>query len=103
MIDKIKNTPNNKIYIHPALEKLKQHDLKYNTDYVTTLKEFILSFKDLSHTADKLNIHRNSLKYRLQKIAGISNIDFSDQLLCAQLLCNFYMISDDTTTSKTPM
>ncbi|HHX23835.1 MAG TPA: hypothetical protein GX723_07495 [Thermoanaerobacterales bacterium] len=79
---------------------MKQYDVKHNTDYVTTLREYILSFKDLSLTADKLNIHRNSLKYRLQKITDISNINFSDQLLCAQLLCNFYMIDEDTRPDK---
>ena len=95
IISKIKETPHYKAYIHPALKKLISYDEKFNTDYFSTLKTYILSFKDLSYTSTKLNIHRNSVKYRLQKIVDICDIDFTDELLCAQLLCNFYLINED--------
>lgn len=90
LIGKIKQIPLSTIYVHPALENLLIYDQKYKTNFTDTLKCFIQSFKDLTATAEKLGIHRNSLKYRLKKITEISNVNLSDEILCAQLLWNFY-------------
>ncbi len=92
MVDRIKTTDYWTVYIHPYLAQLKEYDTKYNTDYFNTLKIYILSFKDMSYTAAALNIQRNSLKYRLQKINEITGIDYFNNRLCAQLLYNFYML-----------
>jgi len=92
MVNKIMRTEYHKIYIHPALNKLIAYDREYSTNYAETLRTYMITFKDLSATSAQLNIHRNTLKYRLQKIVDISGIDFNDNELCTQVLINFYML-----------
>lgn len=93
MIDKINQTRHPSAYIHPTLKKLFDYDKEYSTNFAETLKLYIVSFKDLASTSAKLNIHRNTLKYRLQKISDISELDYNNDVLCAQLLINFYMLA----------
>jgi sugar diacid utilization regulator len=94
MMEKITKIPEASVYIHPALKVLSEYDKTYNTGFLNTLNVFILSFKDLTNTAKRLKIHRNTLKYRLQKITELCNIDLTNHVLCSQLLCNFYMMAD---------
>lgn len=56
------------------------YDKTHNCDYVETLKIFFLNNYNLSLTSDKLFIHRHTLRYRLQKIEEIFNIDLKDSL-----------------------
>ena len=62
---------------HPALAALKQRDLANGTEYFRTLKAYFESGFDKKRTSEKLHIHRNTLQYRLDRIAPIlqHNID----------------------------
>lgn len=76
-------------YEHPAIEILKQHDKQFKTEYYITLKEYICSLCSHSETINRLNIHRNTLRYRLQQIQIIAGIDFLDIDTCTKLLFIF--------------
>ncbi|MBQ2650761.1 MAG: helix-turn-helix domain-containing protein [Clostridia bacterium] len=77
------------LHLHPGLKQLQIHDAAYGTDYTATLETYLVSFKDLSGAAEKLNIHRNSLKYRLGKIEELTGMDLADVQTCTHLLMNF--------------
>lgn len=58
--------------------KLIDYDKKYNTDYLETLYSYIANFKNQTELAKVMNIHRNTLYYRISKIEEIINIDLNN-------------------------
>lgn len=61
-------------FFHPALTELINYDTENKTDYANTLHAYIMKFKNPSDLAIELNIHRNTLYYRLTKIEEIMNV-----------------------------
>ncbi len=65
-------------FCHPALETLRQYDYKNGTDLYETLGMYLKHKKCIKDTSSALFIHRNSLVYRLNRIAEICQIDLDD-------------------------
>lgn len=63
---------------HPSLLKLLEYDKENNTDYTRSLYTYIIHSKNITESANALNIHRNTLFYRLEKIAAIMDIDINN-------------------------
>lgn len=84
------------IYKHPLIHKLKLYDQKNNTEFLLTLKIYILSMNNTASTTQSLNIHRNTLLYRLSKIEELGNIDLKNNYTCNHLLLSFYLESNMT-------
>ncbi len=63
-------------YAHPEIVRLQRFDNEHETHFYETLRAYVLSSFHLSDAARHLNLHRNSLDYRLRRIREI--IDFSD-------------------------
>ncbi|USG66241.1 PucR family transcriptional regulator ligand-binding domain-containing protein [Brevibacillus ruminantium] len=59
------------------LGKLHAHDLEHGSDFLRTLYYYLESSGNLIETSNRLYIHRNSVKYRLQRIREIIPIDLS--------------------------
>lgn len=74
-------------FCNEILGDLIDHDTKYESNLLTTLKVFLENESIIQTTAKKLHIHYNTLRYRLNKIQQISGLDFSnsEQLLNARL------------------
>ena len=49
-----------------------------NTDYVNTLSDYLTFGENLKVTAEHLHIHTNTLKYRLNKISELLNVDLTN-------------------------
>jgi len=62
-------------FVHPGIEQLALHDQLNQTELLATLRTYLESQCNQVATAEKLHIHRNSLKYRLQQIADIMGVD----------------------------
>ncbi|PJI08403.1 MULTISPECIES: PucR family transcriptional regulator [Clostridium] len=60
------------------LGRLIDYDLKKNSNLVETLKAYLDEDGNLSKVSDKLFIHRNTLKYRIQKMQNIMNCSLKD-------------------------
>ncbi len=54
-----------------VLDPLLEHDAKNNSSLMNTLKVFLLSDCNQKKTAERLHLHRNSLRYRLKKMEEI--------------------------------
>lgn len=70
-----------------AICKLKKIDQDRNSDYFITLKTYLDNGMQQTVTATKLNVHRSTLVYRLEKIqemVGI-NLDNPDERLFIQI------------------
>lgn len=65
-------------YENQALQKLHEYDCKYNSNLVETLEIFLNNDSNTSEVAKVLNIHVNTLSYRLKRICEISEIDLKD-------------------------
>jgi len=65
--------------------KLENADRVQGTDFLRTMEQYLECDKSLTDTAKELYIHRNTLANRLEKIADIAAIDFTDRELLFSL------------------
>lgn len=66
------------IMAHPALHILKDYDVKNKSDLYNTLYEYLNNERSIVKSSAKLNIHRNTLLYRLDKIKQLVDVDLDD-------------------------
>ena len=74
---------------HPAVISLLKYDTKYKTNYAETLYAYVSNGQNQTKSANALHIHRNTLTYRITKIAEIIGIDLDDNTLMLHLLLSF--------------
>ena len=65
-------------FVHNILYSLIAYDKKYNTNLIQTLEVYLNKNCNLNQTAETLFIHRNTIKYRLQRIEEITNTSLND-------------------------
>lgn len=63
--------------LHPAVIKLRKLDKEQDTDMLDTMFAYTDHLCNLTATAKALYLHYNTLKYRIEKIASITNVDFT--------------------------
>ncbi|MFF0792560.1 helix-turn-helix domain-containing protein [Streptomyces spiralis] len=61
-----------------SIEVLRELDEKRNSDYIATLLAYFDAACDLTEAAKLLYIHRNTLRYRLQRIQQLSGLNLDD-------------------------
>lgn len=78
------------------LAKLEKYDDENDSGLVETLQTYFENDRNISQSARKLYIHRNTMIYRMKKIAEMSAIDFDDNnsLLLAQIAIKLYPFKD---------
>lgn len=65
-------------FFRKTVRPLIEHDENRNAELVETLEAFFACHGNLSQTATRLHIHRNTLTYRLERIAAITRLDLED-------------------------
>lgn len=60
------------------LQGLLEHDRDRNTTYAESLLAYLDSFGDTSSAAKSLNVHENTLRYRIRRLQELFSIDLSD-------------------------
>jgi purine catabolism regulator len=65
-------------FFRKTLGRLISHDDNRNAELVDTLEAYFACHGNLSQTAARLHIHRNTLTYRLERIASITQLDLDD-------------------------
>lgn len=70
---------NAEFYAHPCLKKLKIYDHENGTDFYRTLHTYLLNDQNAILTAKQLFIHRNTVKYRIERIQSIADICLEDK------------------------
>lgn len=79
----------NQNIVHPALLKLENNDIETNGELYNTLFEFLKNERNLVKSAASLNIHRNTLVYRLNKIQLLTEVDLDDPDVRAYLMWSY--------------
>lgn len=64
------------------LGKLKQYDLENGENLVETLRIYLKNDKNIGMSAQEMYLHRNTFKYRLNKIEDILLCDLTDPNTC---------------------
>lgn len=64
--------------LHPAIEKLYNYDRINQSELLFTLKLYLDNNKNLQKTLEALNIHRSTLKYRIQRIEDIIGLNLGN-------------------------
>ena len=75
-------------FLHPAIQNIIKWDEKYNTEYLQTIRAYLVSNRSNRESVRLLRIHQNTLIYRLTKMRELFGIDFSDGKQVLSLLCN---------------
>lgn len=80
---------NVKSLLHPIIQKISNYDQKYHSDLLMTLQTHCYFFQNKKKTTEALNIHRNTLYYRLDKIEEIGEFSFEDDDTIRSLILGF--------------
>lgn len=93
MMDIASNYTDLKLLCNEDLITLDNYDRMNHTSYTSCLYEFLIHERSLTHTAEALHIHRNTLIYRLNRIKEILNHDLEDSDYRFSLLLSFKIIA----------
>lgn len=75
---------------HPAIEFLAKYDEAHKSEYLLTLWSYLRHERNLVRTAEALNIHRNSLVYRIKRIGElVEDMDLDDPEVREHLMISF--------------
>ncbi|MDD3173349.1 MAG: PucR family transcriptional regulator ligand-binding domain-containing protein [Herbinix sp.] len=70
---------------------LEQYDMEHDTDYINTLRLYLLSDCNLIKTASRLFTHRNTIVYRIGKIKELLGTELDNSSVKFELLMSFYI------------
>lgn len=87
---------------HPALFSLRHYDQSYNTSYFSTLSTYLECNGNLSECARLLNVHYNTMKYRIKMIQSIGEIDLKSIDIMATLRLSFKILEYEDRTEPAP-
>lgn len=77
------------LFILGGLEDLINYDAHKNTEFASTLYEYLMCNKNIAELSKKMHIHRNTTLYRLEKASELLNIDLDDYESTARLFISF--------------
>ena len=60
------------------LGRLKDYDQKHGSDLIACLQAYLASSGEIKTAAEVLHLHRNSVRYKLQRIEEIAQVDLND-------------------------
>ncbi|MEV0174749.1 helix-turn-helix domain-containing protein [Streptomyces sp. NPDC050803] len=63
---------------HEGLEALVTHDAAHGTETARSLLMYLDAFGEVGTVAKELNVHPNTLRYRVRKAAGLAGLDLDD-------------------------
>lgn len=78
LLTALSSNPEASRFFRKTVRPLVEHDDNRNAELADTLDAFFYCHGNLSQTAVRLHIHRNTLTYRLERIAAITRLDLND-------------------------
>lgn len=93
MLDGVEDTTMLEYAKYPLLSELEKYDAEKNTQLYETLMTYTLTGFSKNKTAELMFLHRNTVNYRIQQIAELYGLDFTDSALLFKLQYSFYIDS----------
>lgn len=81
-----------KDFCSPPLLKIIEYDNQKDTTYALSLYMYLKNCQDIQKTSQALHVHYNTLKYRLQRLQELFEIDLSDSELIFNIWFSFLII-----------
>ena len=81
------------------VDPLKKHDRERNSNLVRTLEVFFASGANVSETADRMLLHRNSIPYRLERVRELTGLDYRDYRARLAIQLGLLAINKERSTS----
>ena len=75
--------------VHPDVRLLLSYDKTHHTEFARTLDVYLREERSQSRTAESLNLHRNTLTYRLGRIRELLSCSLDDENTRLHLLLSF--------------
>lgn len=82
------------ILIPEVLKPLLEHDLEKNSEFLKTLYLYLTEERSLIKVAEIMDIHRNSVVYRINRLSEIVDIDFEDSKTRYNLLIGIEILKE---------
>ncbi|HHU30581.1 MAG TPA: hypothetical protein GXZ53_07860 [Firmicutes bacterium] len=67
-----------KSFCHPKLLDIIEYDTEYKTNYAMTAYVYFSSNRNPAQAAKKLNVHRNTIDYRIKRLEELFDLDFNN-------------------------
>nr|WP_272926999.1 helix-turn-helix domain-containing protein [Streptomyces sp. SID8382] len=71
------------------LDRLRDYDQTHDSALLQTLRCWLDNFGDISAASERLHIHKNTLRYRLKRIAEVTRADLNDAETRFELMLQF--------------
>lgn len=80
-------------FVDPLITDLLQYDAKHNQDYTYSLYCYLTSLRNFAEAAKRMNLHKNTLVYRIHRIEEMFNTDLNERFNCFRLQLSFVILS----------
>jgi hypothetical protein len=78
----------------PEALSIFEYDRKNNTDFLKTLYVYLIFEKSLTVASKKLNVHRNTLVYRLSRITELFDVDLDNPAVRLHIIMSYIILHD---------
>lgn len=92
MINRVARDNDLMSFCYPPFMKLFQYDRENGTELGPTLYLYLLDIKDPSRVCGLLNIHKNTLYFRLKKIQSIMQVDYTRLPVAAKIFVTIIIL-----------
>lgn len=94
MVYRLSETTNISLYCYPQLYALLEYDKQHQTQLLYTLFVYIFCAenKSISYMCEKLNIHKNTLYFRLNKAKELTGLDYEKPSVVAMIIFTFALM-----------
>ena len=92
LLDGLREDVNIKDFCLPDIQALQEYDKSHDSELCRTMLCYLEQGKNVTGTAKILNIHRNTVHYRINKCTEIlKNIDFANDYIAFLLMLSLYI------------
>lgn len=81
-------------FCNAAIARMIELDAYAGTQYAGSLHAYLSHGLDLRRAAQALNIHRNTLDYRMKRVQELFELDLTDVNTCFELLFSFWLMDN---------
>ena len=79
------------MFMNRYLGELVQYDMVHHSDYLATLRTYLMCDGSILETSRRMYTHRNTIVYRIGRIRELLNTDLNDTAVRFNLLLAFYI------------
>lgn len=96
LLDCVRDDVDLSAFCLPDIQAIQEYDIQHDTELCRTLLCYLEHARNASNTARELNIHRNTVHYRINKCMDIlKNLDFTNDYMAFLLMLSLHIAEYD--------